>query len=354
MLWKLIVPFLCVAMMTSVTMGLKPDWPKCGQSIEIRKNLRSDRWMKDLSHILQDVKLSNIKIPASHDSGTYAINDSNSDSYSVDITSDPVMALIPTLVNIFSAYHLNTTNIKSFVAPWVRTQKCSIVDQLNHGLRHFDLRVCRDTDLIFKLCHALNAKPVAEELLAIKAWSDDHPSELISLDFNHLYGFSTLAIHQAFANVTLSILGSENIASELTFNNTYSEFRDANKRFKLFYANSYLAPLLLAEPSSNMVTPWPNVQNLDLLKLSLNTTLNARSDFSKGFVSQVVLTPSLYMMVNGIVSHPRTFSVEDLSKQQYSILSSWLQEFDRDKINIVNTDFYYTNFVKDIIKLNYV
>jgi hypothetical protein len=341
MVWKLFLPLLCMVMITSAAQ------PSCNEILNIGCQ-RSDRWMKNLPHT---VRMSQVKIPATHDSGTYAVNDFQ--SYSVDITSDPVMAMIPTLVNVFTAYHLNITNIKSFVAPWVRTQKCSIEDQLNHGIRHFDLRVCFDTDLIFKLCHALNGKSVAEELSSIKQWSDQHPTEIISLDFNHLYGFNSLLIHEAFANMTLSILGEDNIASDLTFNNTYGEFRRANKHFKLFYANPYLAPLLLAEPSSNMITPWPNVQSLDLLKVSLNSSLNARSDFSKGFVSQMVLTPTLYMMINGIVSDPRVLSVADLSLQ-YKVFTSWLTEFDKDKINIVNTDYYQSSFVKQIIKLNYV
>lgn len=346
-MWKLVTLWMVLFLLINDVYS----FPRCGTSIDLcckGKRVNSNEWMKRMRKHIGDVKLSQIKIPASHDSGTYAIDDFK--DYSVDIPYDPVMALIPTLVNIFAAYRLNTTNIKSFVAPWVRTQKCSIADQLSHGLRHFDLRVCYGPDLVFRLCHALNANTVSQELAAIKEWSDQHPGEIISLDFNHLYGFDYNA-HQAFANMTLAILGEDNIAANLTFNNTYNDFRNNGKRFKLFYASKTYAPLLLAEPSSNIITPWPNKQNLEELKLSSIANLNARSDFTKGFVSQVELTPSLYMMINGIVTN--LHSVQDLSEQYYDVIASWVRnDFNHTKVNIVNTDYYYERFVKEVIKLN--
>jgi len=346
---------ICIAlfgMLMSPTMSAV-TFPTCGKVVDLKcgiKDIRSDRWMQDLKFQIGNVKMSKVKIPASHDSGTYAINDFK--SYSIDISSDPTMALIPTLVNLFGAYGLNATNIKSFVAPWVKTQKCSFADQLTHGLRHFDLRVCYSGG-VFTLCHALNANNVSDELAAIRAWSDKHPKEVISLDFNHLYGFSNAAAHQAFANLTLGALGSDNIASSLGFNNTYNDFIGAKKRFKLFYANSAYASLLLAEPSANLPTPWPNVVDMGLLKNATLNNLAARTDFSKGFVSQVELTPTLNMMINGIVSN--LMSVEELSEQRYFVISDWFKNLSnelKDKVNIVNTDFYNAKFLREIILLN--
>ena len=326
-------------------------WPKCGSSVDFkvgRQQVSSQRWMKDLKSNIGNVKLSQMKIPATHDSGTYGINDFR--SYSNDISSDPVMALIPTLVAIFTEYGLNTTNIKSFIAPWMRTQRCSIKDQLTHGVRHLDLRVCISSTGQFQLCHALSANNVSAELSDIKQWSDSHPGELISMDFNHLYGFATQAIHQAFANMVLSTLGQENIAT-LTFNNTYNEFVASNKRFKLFYQSSTYAPLLLAEPSANIVTPWANVQDMVSLKAGIVSELASRNDFTKGFVSQILLTPSLNMMINGIVTN--LHSVAELSQQQYSVVSNWVQSsLNHTALNVINTDFYYADFIKQVISLN--
>jgi len=122
--------------------------PECGEGFTflVRKPffgyrvIHSDKWMSNMKSSLADKKYSVIKIPATHDSGTYNINDHM--SYSIDTMYDPGMLIIPQLNYVFGAYGINQTLIKSFIAPWMHNQQCNVASQLLHGIRHFDFRVC--------------------------------------------------------------------------------------------------------------------------------------------------------------------------------------------------------------------
>lgn len=90
---------------------------------------------------------------------------------------------------------------------------------------------------------------------------------------------------------------------------------------------------------------------MTLLKNGLISGLNSRTDFTKGYVSQAVLTPDLNMMVTGLFDNPS--SVKELAKLNYGVLPSWIRdEFPKSKVNIINTDFYTSKFVRYVLNLN--
>jgi len=265
------------------------------------------------------------------------------------------MMILPQMYAIFGAYGINQTLVKSFIAPWMHNQKCSVGDQLLHGIRHFDFRVCVVPGAAgfskFVSCHGLVSAQYDVILSEIAEFSRLFPHELISIDFNHLYGFGNGAsLHNEFLNGTLERLGGS--IGHGVFNRTIGDIlRNDPHRVSVFYANAQYANLWNVSYSGDLPTPWANKQNFDQLVTALIQELDVRADFDHGFVSQFVMTPDLNMLVSGIITGQN--SALAVANNNYSDLEDIIvDELPRDKLNIINTDYYSKNFVKTIISMN--
>ena len=137
--------------------------------------------MHDLGSDIADVPLTELTIPGTHDMGTYGqtsvvSNDNNSAHCGDDI---------------------------SICGAYAQAQTESAAQELSRGIRYFDLRVCGHgvvtslgrpvsydpatfhQDLV--TCHALEDAPVADILDQTRQFVDQHPGEVVFLDFNHAF-----------------------------------------------------------------------------------------------------------------------------------------------------------------------
>jgi hypothetical protein len=124
-------------------------------------------WMRDLGRDIAFVPLTELTIPGTHDMGTYGITGSSNNSS--DGQSPPLLCGVAHTV--CEAYG--------------RAQERDARQQLQDGIRYFDLRVCGSNDGDFVTCHGLEAARVQDILDQTRAWIDSHPGEVIFLDFNH-------------------------------------------------------------------------------------------------------------------------------------------------------------------------
>lgn len=93
---------------------------------------------------------------------------------------------------------------------WSVTQNLTFREQLEAGIRYFDLRVSSkpgDTDQEIYFIHGLFGIKVWDGLMEIDAFLTQHPQEIIFLDFNHFYAMDeshhkclVLRIQEAFGN----------------------------------------------------------------------------------------------------------------------------------------------------------
>lgn len=340
---------------------MAPARPSCDDSFSFilprskgygYKIVNSARWMNDLNAQIAQKKYSSIAIPATHDSGTYLIDDTR--AFSADTQTDPSMQILLQLDAIFGAYGVNRTLVKAFIAPWMHNQQCSVGAQLMHGIRHFDFRVCVVPGVVgfdkFVACHGLVSDTYNNILTDITEFSRLHPHELISVDFNHLYGFTSSALHNEFLNGTLNRLGGS--LGPGTFNRTVGHILvESTERVTVFYANTAFAAAWNVSASADLPTPWANKQDFNQLVDALVLQLNGRTDFDRGFVVQFVMTPDLNMLVSGIITGQNSARV--IADTYYTDLEDIiLDEFYHKKINIINTDYYTRNFVKAIVSIN--
>ena len=135
------------------------------------KLVRRTNWMRDLRSEIGQIPFTELTIPGAHDMGTYGINGSSSTS-SDGQASD---------IGCFIAHDV--------CERYGRAQETfkAAVDELQDGIRYFDLRACRTDSGTFVTCHGLEAAPLQDILDGTRAWVDSHAGEVVILDLNHHY-----------------------------------------------------------------------------------------------------------------------------------------------------------------------
>ncbi|CAN0485009.1 unnamed protein product, partial [Ectocarpus sp. 12 AP-2014] len=140
-------------------------------------------WMKTYASALSNLKLSEMSLPGTHDSGTAKMH-------------NPV------------------------VSPWATTQNLGILAQLKAGVRVLDLRCgyvgreAQKNDRVQDGIAVVHDKhrtslSLRKALECVKGFVQAHPSELVLLDFHRFPGLGHGAPHEKAAAVVLSVLGGE-------------------------------------------------------------------------------------------------------------------------------------------------
>lgn len=135
------------------------------------KLVRRTNWMSDLRSEIGAIPLTELTIPGTHDMGTYGIT-SDSSTASDGQGSD---------IGCFIAHGV-CERYGQAQHPFK-----DAFEELQDGIRYFDLRVCRADSGVFVTCHGLEAAPLQDILDGTRAWVDSHPGEVVILDLNHHY-----------------------------------------------------------------------------------------------------------------------------------------------------------------------
>lgn len=97
--------------------------------------------------------------------------------------------------------------IPCVVRRWAKTQYLKPTEQLQNGVRYFDLRIClQKSENQFYFVHGLYCERIQEPLNEIKQYLDDHPNEFIVFDCQHFYQFSR-GDYKILADILISIFG---------------------------------------------------------------------------------------------------------------------------------------------------
>jgi hypothetical protein len=301
-------------------------------------NINSD-WMGDLSGTIGGWAVNRVKLPGTHDSGTYAIASGN------EVTSD-APSWLPVVQSLLGSA------AGSVVAGWSKAQGWSIPYQLNAGIRYLDLRVCHASDGL-RICHALAGDPIGTVIDAVAAFSANHPMELVILDFNHFYSMSA-ADHAALASRLSAALGSRLAPSSLSATATMSQLWSSGYNVIALYADSAtVAANGFLWPQSSIASPWANTTSTSTLQSFITTQPLSRSG-SSFFVSQGILTPDTNMIEQGLIpftSNPG--SLVDVANNLDPQLWNWLQTpAIHSQLNIVIADWQADWLIEDIQWLN--
>ena len=158
--------------------------------------------MKVLTHNLEASRLTEIWqiglrfSPGSHDSFTFALTPTS------DVSPDA-----PDAVKFLDS--CSCFCCSGIIYRWAVTQDLTTEQQLQAGIRYFDLRVASrsDTDVLY-LVHSLYAQDVSTFLKNVRDFLVLHPKEVVLLDFRHFYEM-TLDQHGQLLDTIGSILGDK-------------------------------------------------------------------------------------------------------------------------------------------------
>lgn len=337
------------------------------KDMELTKDL--EYWMTNLPDELRKVSIIYLAIPGSHNSFTNGI-DSTSE---VSPDAEEILQILKMFGRITQA----------IMAPWARCQHYNATLQLNSGIRYFDLRIStRENDDKLYFVHSQFADTIVPILTDIKDFLDTHPQEVIILDCQHFYGFSS-ETHDHLIDIMLSLFGDKLLPYTQYMEHLNLNYltRDYNYQVLLIYrhnaarqqrtlpthhSHSPIASISNGStplnnsrggaeflwPAACYPTPWPDTMSADTLIHKLTANLEQRNP-SYGYVSQFVLTPKPSTILGHLCSSLESVCSARLEKRK----SIWIsrQVAGRGGVNVIISDFIEmtaSQFCRDVVSLN--
>ncbi|XP_077480424.1 PI-PLC X domain-containing protein 2 [Stigmatopora argus] len=302
-------------------------------------NVNAD-WMGSLPPRLSVMPLKHLAIPGSHDSFTYWVD--------VHAPVGPDQKVyVKYLATMFSVL------AKKVMVKWSMTQNLTFKEQLDAGIRYFDLRVSSkpgEPGLETFFIHGLFGHKVRDGLREINSFLCEHQKEVIFLDFNHYYKMSSehhkyliKMLQEIFGNKLCKNCEVEAITLDYLWKHKYQVI--------VFYHHPSAEGAPAMWPGSKIPAPWANTTEPGKLIQFLETTLKQRSKKGSFHVSQAILTPGVNTVARGLVWGLRNYLVE----RNLPAIISWVrvQKPGLDGINIITSDFVeLTDFANIVIRLN--
>jgi len=312
--------------------------------------------MENLPDHAKNAPLCSISIPGSHDSFTYTLERSGTAG------SDQ-----PEFLRKITKKFPGTSS--KILFKWSVTQVKTLMGQLESGIRYFDIRLeatTNDGEREFRIVHCLLGARISELLEEIKKFLVENKSEILILDFQHLYKFeksdheqlikllmtqfrNLLCSVQAISKISIASLLASGARLILIYPAIYfssnSELRKTLDPMSLWYL----------WPRSKWPTPWAETTSTDDLKVFLNSKLSERIP-GTFFISQGILTPNW----KTIVFHPNSNLDTACANKCNMTVRQWLKEIQKTKMkpNIVITDFVgmdlcSSDIIDTVIRMNY-
>ncbi|KAI8509234.1 PI-PLC X domain-containing protein 2 [Branchiostoma belcheri] len=323
---------------------------------------RLDSWMGDLPPKLCKIPIRYLAIPGTHDSASFYLDKTSDISPGEDKKIrefiENKLAGIPWL-----GPYLEQIG-KNVVYNWAITQGFNFTEQLNNGVRYFDLRVATknsDTFSPFYFVHGLYGMEMEKGLREIAHWLDGHPKEVVFLDFNHLFMDDSRLL--GLNAILLGTFGGKlfpnlnPIAIDATLADVWGILSQVIVR--VFYSNpdkeeqkkgkTYVNGNMMWIGEGDIVSPWSNKPDIDEVIEFLN---NHKRDKSKFYVSQAVITPN----EETILTHPCS-TLKGVATDAMPKILTWLEGKKSGSgdhgLNIVIADSVDRKFAEAVIKLNY-
>jgi len=326
--------------------------------IEVRvyDAIPTSNWMKHMMNSISSKPLCQVAIPGTHDSATYKWNKELGASPDNDATSRLQDKLEFGRGIIRKIGSKLTDGILHVVYERLcRCQDMSILQQLKCGIRYLDLRVARAPNGSFYTCHGVFCVALTEVFDEVTKFLQEHPKEIVLLDFNHFYGMEKE--HHAEFAASLTETFGEKIATQPALNpsSTVREYWDAGAQVVITYHD---VPTQEASDGklwhkNLMQSPWPNKNKPRELREKLETNVKSRNT-NRFFVLQGILTPDGDLIKEEILESKGNTSVKSISSRVSGKVVDWVgDEWKEEKHNVVIVDFFQDcSMVPAILSLN--
>ncbi|CAB3400846.1 unnamed protein product [Caenorhabditis bovis] len=303
-----------------------------------------NRWMTNLPVELKRKPLHKLCIPGSHDSGAYKLN------VSLPVGHDQ---------NYWKLLHqiAKIRGVKTIIKNWSETQTLSIKEQLNIGVRYFDLRIelvekppfCSFDDIF--AVHALYGESVPSFLNDIKEFLDANKEEVVILDVNHIFRMSHVDFLHMFVIPLQELFGRDSFCPIMVdiADSTLEELVETNHR--LIVVGPYENQVMGIVYSNEYITShWPNLNSIyDLIAFMRNEVNQKKPPVLN--VLQGMMTARLSDIIRNLFGNLR----EDFGLPSRKTTTDFINSLtfkEKDNVNIVITDEVDENFTKAVVKLN--
>ncbi|XP_021172938.2 PI-PLC X domain-containing protein 1 [Fundulus heteroclitus] len=298
-------------------------------------------WMSQLPAELHTTPLFKLAIPGSHDSM----------SYDLDVHS---RIIEPKRLIRFSRIYC----LRKVVQIWAATQEVSITEQLNAGVRYFDLRIARkpnDTDptrLYFH--HGLYTRTDVETILReINVWAESHRKEVVILSLSHFEGFDkkiASPLHQHLINFIKEVFGAKLLlkTNTPTLKGCWNEGKNVIVSYDHpSYSHSF--NFLWRKITYYYGNSMDRTQITAKLCQGLEKEKSAKYFFVCGLNPTLPHSPSILKYILRICDNFTNVARRGLPK-----MLRWVkQQYSKTPMNIVASDVVTRgNFVATIVKLN--
>ncbi|CAD7078867.1 unnamed protein product [Hermetia illucens] len=297
------------------------------------------RWMTNLDLRARNyVPIIYLAIPGS----------SNSTSYAVRWNSIPA-PIKPWMNFIFDFL------VGKFSVNRCKTQNLNVYEQLQNGVRYFDLQICKKSKTAnpisgFYFCNGRYCDPVAEPLTLIKKYLESQRQEFVILDFKKFYNMKRFD-HDTIQDFLFKLFGKSIFGPRNGFllDLTLTKAAQMGKQVLIIYRNDnfwenawpdYCWPLLSVK-----------VDNVEDLCGALESKLKRRQP-GTGCIS-------------GYIYKPRALTLTSYSRNALTLSSrirQWLPQqsagfvsLNAPRLNIITADFIDRQdaaFCKEVIRLN--
>ncbi|OCT94477.1 PI-PLC X domain-containing protein 2 [Xenopus laevis] len=295
-------------------------------------------WMGSLPPALSVLPVANLAIPGSHDSFSYWVDEKS-----------PVGPDQAASIKRFAKISL----VKRLMKKWSVTQNLTFKEQLESGIRYFDLRVSSKPEEAGKeiyFIHGLYGIKVWDGLTEINKFLTQHSKEIVFLDFNHFYAMDH-GHHLYLVNMMQEVFGSKLCTTDCVENITLQYLWGKKYQVLIFYHYNLWNEYLFLWSGNKMPAPWANTTNVHKLIQFLETTLTERSKRGTFHVSQAILTPTVKTIVRGLKSGLK----KTLVHRNLPVILNWvkMQKPGVMGVNIITSDFVeLVDFAESVIRLN--
>ena len=202
---------------------------------------KHQEWMKNLPASLHNQPITRLAIPGTHDSFAFRFTSQAGPDLAPNLRRLRLVAN-PIIRRWSTTQNKNFTGIVHSLSKGSPFTIFSAIEQLNIGIRYFDLRVCPTTDKSqmkkspFTFTHGLVGDSVRHSLEEINQFLDAHSHEVVLLDFNHFYDFNDQCGHEQLIHLIHEVFGTKLCTTARTIEEcTLSYLWDHHQQVILLY-----------------------------------------------------------------------------------------------------------------------
>ncbi|XP_028825600.1 PI-PLC X domain-containing protein 2 [Denticeps clupeoides] len=297
-------------------------------------------WMGSLCPALTSMPLKHLAVPGSHDSFSFWVDEK------APVGPDQ-KAVVKHLAAVFRFM------AKKVMKKWSMTQNLTFKEQLEGGIRYFDLRVSSKPgepghEVYF--IHGLFGHKVRDGLNDINNFLNAHRKEVVFLDFNHHYAMDE-GHHRYLISMLKEVFGQKLcnicVVEEITLDYLWAQ----KNQVLVFYHHPSAEGCAQMWPGNKIPAPWANTTDVSKLIQFLETTQGERAKYGSFHVTQAILTPHVKTIVTGLIRGLRNYLVE----RNLPTILTWVesQKPGKDGVNIITSDFVeLVDFANTVINLN--